>query len=194
MNDVVTQYTGKGRNLTIEDVPSLTDLLTDAFFNFGIDRWSCLPKFLPWFLLYQVSWLPPSALNGANLPVCEWACQCLWTGAQSSSSWYFIWKWRIITNGNSLLENYDDSQKKLNWASFFGGPRHLPGTSHADELFLQVLDLSVLHRHWLPSQTKEKARMLTPSHPHQCQNYHDDHIVMIFKSPTLSRTICNMYG
>ena len=27
---------------------------------------------------------------------------------------------------------------QLNWAVFFGGPRHLPGTSHADELFLQV--------------------------------------------------------
>ena len=32
------QYTGKGRNITIDDVPALTDLLTDAFFNFGIDR------------------------------------------------------------------------------------------------------------------------------------------------------------
>ena len=46
-NNAATQYTGKGRNLTLEDIPALTDLLTDAFFNFGIDR-SSNHKYICW--------------------------------------------------------------------------------------------------------------------------------------------------
>lgn len=34
----MAQYTGCGRNITMAEVPKLTNLLTDAFFNFGIDR------------------------------------------------------------------------------------------------------------------------------------------------------------
>ena len=52
-DDDVTQYTGKGRNLTIEDIPALTDLLTDAFFNFGIDRSSKQTNIFAHNLLFQ---------------------------------------------------------------------------------------------------------------------------------------------
>ena len=51
-NDVI-QYTGKGRNMTIEDIPALTDLLTDAFFNFGIDRSSKQTNIFAHNLLFQ---------------------------------------------------------------------------------------------------------------------------------------------
>ena len=29
----------------------------------------------------QVSWLPPGSLQRADLPIRQWACKCLWTGA-----------------------------------------------------------------------------------------------------------------
>ena len=52
----------------------------------------------------------------------------------------------LLYKKNSYLISFISFYKKtpyicdpqLNWAVFFGGPRHLPGTSHADELFLQV--------------------------------------------------------
>ena len=33
------QYTGVGRNTTAHHLPNITDLLTDAMFNYGIERW-----------------------------------------------------------------------------------------------------------------------------------------------------------
>ena len=34
------QYTGRGRNISLEDLGNLTNLFTDAWFTYGIDRWS----------------------------------------------------------------------------------------------------------------------------------------------------------
>ena len=35
---ILDQYTGSGRNITQEQLPLLTDMFTDAWFNYGIDR------------------------------------------------------------------------------------------------------------------------------------------------------------
>ena len=41
---ILNEYTGGlGRNITLEQLPIVTDLMTDAFFNYGIERcWSQL--------------------------------------------------------------------------------------------------------------------------------------------------------
>jgi len=109
---LLDQYTGKGRNITIDDVPALTDLLTDAFFNFGIDR------YLDFHLDHS---------NG-----------------------------RIFQYVNEHVNAYE----QLNWAVFFGGPRHLPGTSHADELFLQWSPLVGIHIH-LPEHDISTSKLIT---------------------------------
>jgi len=109
---LLDQYTGKGRNMTIEDIPALTDLLTDAFFNFGIDR----------YLDYHL---------------------------EHSSG-------RIYQYVNEHRNEYE----QLNWAAFLGGPKHLPGTSHADELFLQWSPLLGIHIH-LPETDVSMSKLIT---------------------------------
>ena len=39
-NLLLDKYTdGMGTNITIEQLPIITDLMTDAFFNYGIERY-----------------------------------------------------------------------------------------------------------------------------------------------------------
>ena len=37
---ILNEYTGgRGRNITMDQLPNITDLMTDAFFNYGIERY-----------------------------------------------------------------------------------------------------------------------------------------------------------
>ena len=127
------QYTGRGRNISTEDLGNLTNLFTDAWFTYGIDRCviARILKNMEINVIVETFRWNVIAFTGRYLDFhLEHSQGKLFQYVNAHVNDYA----QVVIK---MARIYDEYYLQFNWVRFMSGTKSLPGSVHGDETFLQ---------------------------------------------------------